>query len=53
MNTEQPPKKHGLLGGGLGNTVIYTYFLPMSSVIHQFPQLAHSAVGGLGFGAGK
>lgn len=23
MNAEQPPKKHGFLGGNLGNTVIY------------------------------
>ncbi|KAF8802509.1 SH3-domain-containing protein [Phlegmacium glaucopus] len=35
VNTEQPPKKQGLLSGNLGNT------------------LAHSAVGGVGFGAGS
>ena len=52
VNTEQPPKKHGFLSGDLGNTVIYIF---TSCLVNYslFPQLAHSAVGGIGFGAGK
>lgn len=53
VNPEKPPKKQGLLGGNLGNTVKFVFLLLASSVIHSFSQLVHSAVGGLGFGAGK
>jgi len=50
-NTQQAPNNPGS-GGDLKNTVIY-FLLPVWSTIHCFPQFAHSAVGGVGLGAGK
>ena len=54
-NPEQPPKK-GKFGGKFGSTVCLNVYVRSGSIrLIFFPpilQLAHSAVGGVGFGAG-